>query len=85
MSGCKMTKHNTGEAILISAMVFCALYFELELLGLIALALITILPLLSWVTVSNSIRDESNTLEFQRMRLENTKLELQIQKLKKEL
>ena len=81
-----MTKNNTGEAILISAMIFCYLYFKpTSFLVLAGMLILIIISVFTWVMISGEIRDEGNELKFEQLRLQNKKLRIEIEKLEKEL
>jgi len=80
-----MTKNNIGEAILMSIIIFCALYFDLKIEGYIFLAIIFLIPLFTWVKIDSKTRETSNNFAMEEARLKNEKLRLEIKKLKKEL
>jgi len=78
-------KNNTGEAILISAIIFCFLYFRpSEAWTNVGLLILMFFAICTWVMYDDEIGNRRNNLDIRRRELENRKLELEIKKLEKE-
>jgi len=80
-----MAKSNVGEAILMSTIIFCILYFDIPAFGIAILIPIFLLPLFTWTTLDEKTREISNSFAYEESRLKNEKLSIEIEKLKKEL
>lgn len=80
-----MEKNNVGEAILISTVIVCLLYFETSTLQFMILLVLALVPFFTWVTIDKETRNIQNQFAQEESRLKNEKLRLEIKKLKKEL
>lgn len=78
-------KNNIGEAILLAAIIFSCLNFDLNVWQLGILIGIALIPILTWNYTDSGITDRANDLEIERRKLENKKLELEIERLEQEL
>ena len=76
-------KNNVGEAIVISTVLIILAYAKFEYLG-VALGFFLVFSTFTWSHIIGKSRDKTNNLEWKKTELENEKLRLEIENLKRE-